>query len=198
MPPPCLILIAGLPATGKTSFAKYLSGKMEIPMVSKDIVKEHLFDTIGFKNRDEKVALGIAAMDLMYHFADLHLELGKPIILENNFENVSKPGLHKLIEKYRCKKLTIRFQTDIKVLSERFLQRDRSPERHRGHVINTRYPETGEAVSVSSETLSFNDYYDRMKQRGMEFFSIGGEEIIVDTTDFSKVSYDAIYEQVKT
>ena len=76
-----LILIAGLPGTGKTSFAQYLSAKMKIPMVSKDIVKEHLFDTIGFRNRKEKVILGVAAMDIIYHAADLHLKIGLPIIL---------------------------------------------------------------------------------------------------------------------
>lgn len=194
-----LILIAGLPATGKTSFAYYLSKKMEIPMVSKDTVKEHLFDTIGFKNRNEKVALGIAAMDIMYHFAETHLEIGKPIILENNFENISKPGLIKLIEKYNCKTVTVRFCTETKVLSERFLLRDKSPERHRGHVIDTQFPEVpgGEALTVETHNKNFKDFYDRMKQRGMEFFSIGGDEIIVDSTDFSKVSYEAICSRVK-
>ena len=172
---------------------------MEIPMVSKDIVKEHLFDTIGFKNRGEKVALGIAAMGLMYHFAELHLAVNKPVILENNFENDSKAGLLKLIENFDCKTVTVRFHTEINVLSERFLRRDRSPERHRGHVVNTQYPEAAgeEANTVEAQIKDFKDYYERMKHRGMEYFSIGGEEIIVDTTDFSKVSYGAIYKEIR-
>ena len=191
-----LILVAGLPATGKTEFAKYLSRKMGIPMVSKDIIKEHLFDTVGFRTREEKVALGIAAMDLMYHFAGTHLELGKPIILENNFEDTSRPGLKKLIEKFNCKTIMVRFHTEIHVLSERFLARDKSPLRHRGHVINSRYPEADGVSSGETPEISFANYYDRMKQRGMEHFSVGGDEIIVDSTDFSKVSYEAIYGEI--
>ena len=166
-------------------------------MASKDIIKEHLFDTVGFKNRNEKVALGIAAMDIMYHFAEIQLELGKPVILENNFENISRPGLLKIIEKYNCKTITIRFHADMQILSERFLVRDRSPERHRGHVINTRYPEDKDPVLIEIQPINIDKYYSAMKQRGMEDFSVGGMEITVDSTDFSKVSYNAIYEEIK-
>ena len=191
-----MILVAGLPATGKTSFARYLSGKTGIPMVSKDIIKEHLFDTVGFNNRQEKVNLGTAAMDLMYHFASLNLELGKSVILENNFENVSKPGLLGLIDKYRCKTVMVRFHTDIEVLSERFLARDQSPDRHRGHVINTRYPEDEKSRREDRGDSDFVNYYTAMKKRGMEYFSVGCPEIIVDSTDFSKVNYDELYARV--
>lgn len=194
-----LILITGLPATGKTSFAEYLSKNMKIPMVSKDVIKEHLYDTIGFKNRAEKVTLGVAAMDIMYHFAKMHLEVGQPLILENNFEDVSKPGLEILIDKYKCKTITIRFCTDINVLIKRFLVRDRSPERHRGHVVNTQYPEIEGAPTLSMEAQAINpeQFLNAVEQRGMLNFSIGGEEIVVDTTDFSKVSYKAILLQIK-
>ena len=193
-----LILIAGLPATGKTSFAGYLSEKMKIPMCSKDLLKERLFDTVGFKNRNEKVALGIGAMEIMYHVAETHLAIGQPIILENNFENASKPGLVKLIEKYQCKTITVRFHTDINVLINRFVIRDKSPERHRGHVINTQYPEVKAPQSTlpESEPISPDQYYKTMTQRGMMEFSIGGKEIIVDTTDFRTVSYEKIYDEI--
>lgn len=194
-----LILITGLPATGKTSFAKYLSKKMKIPMVSKDIIKESLFDTVGFKNRGEKIALGVAAMEIMYHFAEKHLEVDQPIILENNFENASKPSLEKLIDKYKCKVMTVKFYTDISVLTERFLERDKSPERHRGHVVNTRYPEAlgDETLSFEAQVISLTQFFNAMEQRGMVNFSISGEEIFVDSTDFSKVFYEAIFNKIK-
>jgi predicted kinase len=195
-----LILIAGPPSSGKTSFARYLTQKMKIPMVSKDILKEYLFDTLGFKNRQEKVALGIAAMEIMYHFAERHLEIGLPMILENNFEDYSKPGLISLIEKYGCKTITIMFRVDIEVLTQRFIERDKSPERHRGHVINTQYPEPAGDASVQgsppTKPMSPEEFLSTIEQRGWARFSIGGEEIFVDTTDFSKVSYDSIYEKI--
>jgi len=191
-----LIIIAGLPATGKSVFAKYLCEKMKIPMASKDSIKECLFDNIGFKSRQEKVALGTAAMNLLYHFAELNLEAGRPVILENNFENDSKPGLIKLIEKYRCKSVMVRFHTELNVLYERLSERDKSPDRHRGHVVNTCYPENDNVPAVTVETMGFDNFYTGMKKRGMDNFSIGCEEIIVDSTDFSKVDYDEIYGKV--
>jgi predicted kinase len=194
-----LILVAGPPGSGKTSFAEYLTQKMKIPMVSKDILKEHLYDTVGFKNRQEKVALGVAAMEIMYHVAERHLEIGRPMILENNFEDNSKPGLITLIEKYGCKTITIMFQADIEVLTERFIARDKSPERHRGHVVNTQYPEPVGEASVQSpqaKPMSPEDFLHTIEQRGWMRFSVGGEELFVDTTDFSKVSYDSIYDKV--
>ena len=56
---------------------------------NKDAIKEILFDDVGFRSRDEKVKLGVAAMDLMYDQADTLLGQGISVILDNNFENVS-------------------------------------------------------------------------------------------------------------
>ena len=207
----CLILVAGLPGTGKTSFAEYLCKKLKIPMVSKDQLKETLFDTIGFRNREEKVSIGTAAMEIMYHIAEKHLKINMPIILENNFENMSKPGLLKLVSQYKCKTITVKFRTEKTVLEERFKARDMSPLRHRGHVINTQYPEPAAGVqpdaasahdsppkdSAPSCAFDWEQYYSAMMQRGMDTFSVGGEEIIVDTTNFSLVSYDAICGRIR-
>lgn len=55
-----LILIAGLPATGKSRFASYLQQRLNIPLLCKDSIKEILFDTIGFQSHDEKTKLNHA------------------------------------------------------------------------------------------------------------------------------------------
>lgn len=54
------ILLAGMPASGKSTVARYLSEQMKLPMISKDSLKEVLFDTIGFHSRAEKNKLGVA------------------------------------------------------------------------------------------------------------------------------------------
>ena len=76
----CLILVAGMPATGKTTFASYLSAHLHVPRVSTDFVKERLYDAVGFRSRAEKVKLGAAAMQIMYDFADSCLSAGTPVI----------------------------------------------------------------------------------------------------------------------
>ena len=45
------ILVTGIPAAGKSTMAKYLAGHLSIPMISKDMIKELLFDNVGFKSR---------------------------------------------------------------------------------------------------------------------------------------------------
>ncbi len=196
-----IILISGIPGVGKTTLAQYLNKQLKIPMVSKDIVKEKLYDTIGFKSRDEKVKLGIGAMEVMYHFADNCLNIDIPIILENNFENISKPKLLELIKKHNCKVLNLILNGDPEVIYERFIERDLSPKRHRGHVINTQYPEPeGEQekqtfTQITSE--QFTSIMESLEKRGMVNFDIGDDIIHVDTTDFNSISYDDILLQVK-
>lgn len=82
------ILVAGAPAAGKTVMAEYLSAALHIPVISKDKIKEILFDTIGFRSRVEKAALGIGAMESMYYFAGQMMKTGQPFLLENNFSQI--------------------------------------------------------------------------------------------------------------
>ena len=55
------ILVTGIPAAGKSTMAEFLAERLELPVISKDSLKELLYDMIGFCSREEKVKLGIAA-----------------------------------------------------------------------------------------------------------------------------------------
>ncbi len=189
------ILVAGLPATGKTTFAKWLSAEMGIPYMSKDDIKEILFDQIGFQSRAGKVALGVAAMDILYHFAESQMMVRRPCILENNFEDASMSGLLRLLEKYGCLPVTVLFDGDDEILHGRFLLRDQSTERHRGHVVNTSYPET--AAQTPTIPLSLEAFVAGIENRGFRRFSVGGPELRVDSTDFGQVDYSEIYQRIK-
>ena len=46
------ILITGIPASGKTTLAEYIAKELQIPMFSKDQMKELLFDEVGFHSRE--------------------------------------------------------------------------------------------------------------------------------------------------
>lgn len=183
------ILVAGPPASGKSTLAKALSKRLSVPMFSKDSMKEVLFDTVGFRSREEKVALGLGAMELLYYAAGQILSCGGSVILENNFENASRPGLEALLARFQCRTITLLLKGDPNVLYDRFVRREASPERHRGHVVNTRYPETGERVIVPP--LSYEQYVTACAARGMADFSIG-EKLEVDVTDFSAFDLDKL------
>lgn len=135
------ILVTGIPAAGKSTLAGFLSECLHLPLISKDQIKEIMYDDIGFRSRAEKVSLGIAGMNVMYYMAGQLMKVKQPFILENNFENVSRDGLMKLLDQYDYKAITITLTGDYRSIYQRFLQRNDSPERHRGHVVNDCYPE---------------------------------------------------------
>ena len=67
-----------------------------------------LFDDLGFHSRAEKVQLGTAAMHILYYAAAQLMKVGKPFILENNFEDASIPGIMALLETHHYTAVTVR------------------------------------------------------------------------------------------
>lgn len=191
------ILIAGMPASGKSTIARYLAEKLEIPMISKDSLKEIMFDEIGFGSREEKNKLGRASMKIMYHIAEQMMQVKAPFILENNFEDISKDELMQLLEKHDYIAITVRLTGDYEKIYERFAARDRSPERHRGHVVNDRYPEVGDANRAEAKMLDLKGFLYGIEHRGYERFVANGPCIVVDTTDISGVDRNAVLKQVE-
>ena len=47
-----LIILAGMPASGKTTFSRKLSKALGYPVLEKDEIKEELFDVIGFEKKE--------------------------------------------------------------------------------------------------------------------------------------------------
>ena len=110
------ILVAGMPASGKSTIAVRISASLGIPMLSKDSIKEVLFDDLGFHSRAEKVQLGTAAMHILYDAAAQLMKAGKPFILENNFEDASIPGIMALLETHHYTAVTVRLTGDPEVI----------------------------------------------------------------------------------
>lgn len=190
------ILVCGMPAAGKSYMARKLSEYLGIPMFSKDDMKELLFDTVGFRNRQEKVALGVGAMEILYYAAGQVMDRGGSVILENNFENASIPGLKKLLAHHSCQPVTVELTGQADALYRRFLTRDTSPDRHRGHVVNTCYPEPPGERPVYTP-ISLEQFVEGFTKRGMAGFDIGGPRIVVDVTDFAQVDCRAVAEEIR-
>ena len=193
------ILVSGIPAAGKSTIARQLSEKLKLPMLSKDNIKEILFDQIGFESRSEKVRLGTASMEIMYYAAAQLMKVNLPFILENNFENASKEGLVCLLERYNYSALTVTLTGDYEAIYHRFVERNISPDRHRGHVVNDCYPEKTPraAEELLADTISLEQYIGGINARGFDKFVAGKDRIIVDTTDFSKVDIFNLVSQVE-
>lgn len=189
------ILVTGIPAAGKSTMAQYLSETLKLPVFSKDSIKELLFDELGFGSREEKVKLGVASMNIMYYMAEQLMKTGQPFILENNFENLSREGLLTILEKYSCRAITVTLTGDYRKIYQRFVQRNNSPDRHRGHVVNDRYPE--EIPDRVILPISFEAYAGGIQSRGMDRFAANGPHIVLDTTDFAGVDKEALVQMIK-
>jgi dephospho-CoA kinase len=58
---PIIIIVTGRPAAGKSTLAKWLSQELKFPLVSKDSIREQLFDRLGSKDRKWAQELGKAS-----------------------------------------------------------------------------------------------------------------------------------------
>lgn len=190
------ILVAGVPASGKTTLAGFLADALGIPMFSKDAIKETLFDTVGFSSRAEKVRLGEAAFEIMIKAADECLARGLPVILENNFETATNPGLCAMLTRRGCPALTVMMTGDWDAVYARFVQRNESPARHRGHVVNDRYPE-GPGPSAPAPVMPRDAFVRSFHDRGMDRPPVCGPCIVVDATDIARVDRDEVLSCVR-
>ncbi len=192
---PYIILLAGLPAVGKTTFSRFISKELCIPAISKDYIKEILFDSLGFQSRAEKVRLGDASRDVMYGMAEEFMRLELPVILENNFDRNSKAHLEDLISQYGYDCITVLFEGETEAIYRRFIARNHSSLRHPGHITNQCYPLKDNMEPVSDMTLE--QFRDIAAHSGIADFCIGKELIRVDATDIEAVDYKGILGRIK-
>ena len=78
-----IVLVSGAPGAGKTTLAIQLASILRMPLLSKDAIKECLFDALSSPpgDREWSRTLGATAMELMWRLA----EDAPAVILEANF-----------------------------------------------------------------------------------------------------------------
>jgi predicted kinase len=138
-----LIVISGLPCTGKTTIAKELSKQLDIPFVGKDDIKEFLFNTVGWDDLEWSRKLGAYSYKMLYNIAEMFVSNKKSLIIESNFDyKYDFNNLFKLKIKYGVFIFEIQCNASPEAIWERFKQRWESGERHRGHLDDQHYKQT--------------------------------------------------------
>ena len=152
-------------------------------MISKDGIKESLFDTLGAKDRDWSKKLGLATYKILYYFTEALLTAGKSAIVESNFKAESASAVFlDLQKKYDFTAIQIMCRTEGKVLMERFRKRVESGERHPGHVDQSNYDEIRDIL--------LRGYHDPL--------DIPGKIIDIDTTVFESIDYKKLFQDIRT
>ena len=172
-----LVIVSGAPGTGKTTLAMRLASSLRIPYLGKDFIKESLFDSLGVRDREWSMKLGIASIELLFKLIESHLEVGQSLVAESNFRrDYDVPRFNGLSEKYDLKIVEIHCATETQVLRTRLERRDRLGDRHAGH-----------------ETANMLDEIDRLIADGtFGPLAVSDAVLQVDMTDFDTVDYHAV------
>jgi len=178
MSKPYIIILAGIPASGKTTYGRHLVEKMSLPFISKDAIKEKLHDVLKFDNAEgnNTQLYGRASYSVFYHIADCLMKAGTSFILESNFTAPTSTNiLQQMIDERGYRAITVLFDADLAILQKRYEDREFTDERHPG-------------LRLSKERMNLHYTIDVEAYRN---FCVG-EKIVVDTTDLEKINYDEV------
>ena len=190
-----LIIIAGMPATGKSTLARKLSDAFGLAILEKDEIKDEMFDTIGFKDRQEKRALDVAANAILLHCTENLLSKGISLIIVNNFDSDMSGRVQDMIDKTGCNCVTVFLNGDPEVLYKRYVERDARHSRHMGHTFIDRYPPLeGDDVNRSMTREYFRD---RFENHGMADFKLKGKRIDLDATHPEQIDVEKLISDIK-
>lgn len=177
-----VIIVSGPPCTGKTTLARRIAGELRLPLVNKDGIKELLFDSLGWSDREWSRKLGIASYDLLYYFLEAQLQAGRSVVIESNFTpEFATARFLALKERYGFEPFQILCKTEGEALLRRFKERAESGERHPGHVDHLNYEELKQVL--------LKGHHEKL--------DIGGEVVEVDTTDFHAIDYEGLLAAIR-
>ncbi len=182
---PVLIIVNGLPGSGKTTLAKRLSTDVRLPVFSRDGIYETLYDALECQNNCVPPSLGHATFTFLYSIAGSLLAVGQSLIVEGFF---GRPELRsaeflQLQQVHDFEPFQILCKADGVVLVERFLARTQSVERHAGH------------SQSDLEWLEQNQ--TRLLQGLLSPLAVQGQLIEVDTTTPHSFEYANVLSRVQ-
>lgn len=192
-----MILLAGYPATGKSYLCKQILEKYpQFQVISQDDMKEALWDEYGFDSMEEKTKLEMLSWEKYYKAADEKMQEGRMLISDYPFSEKQKGRLADLAEKNKYQMITIRLTGDIDILYERSRRRDLDPSRHLGHLVSKYH--LGDEMEDRSKAdciVTHDIFRERCMTRGYDTFELG-ILIEIDATDYKKINYSKILEQI--
>jgi predicted kinase len=182
MKAPVVVVITGIPCTGKTTLGRRIAAEFSLPLVTKDGIKEVLFDSLGWKDRHRSRKFSLTSFDLILHIMDLLLQAGCSHIVEGNFTAEEYADrLLDLQRRHPFRPFQILCIADDHVIRQRLEERAMLGLRHPGHLDRTLLTELEPRISGERKTS----------------LDIGDVLMEVDTTDPATTDSQAVVSAIR-
>lgn len=176
-----LLLVNGDIATGKTHLANILKERFQLPLYTKDKIKEALADTYPYQTIEQNHLLSIMSMNMLYDKFIEEAEKGNDLILEANFREEHLKRIDDAVNKYGYESLNLNLVGDIKVLHERYVNRGQNEGRHPVHLVNNLF--------------KYDDFAEYIAARQKE--KIYGKCITINANNFDYQVDENLFKQIE-
>jgi predicted kinase len=176
-----LVLVNGMPGTGKSTLAERLHSDLRLPMLGKDMLKELLAD-VALQPVSEEAGrlLGKIATSMLYVYAEAFLAARSSVIIESAFwAEFARKDVTDILSRHSATCLELYCTTELQENQRRFMERIATSQRHGVH------PESDGTFLADPET--------RAKYEPLGI----GRHITIDTTHFGDSEYQAVLSQIK-
>jgi predicted kinase len=127
-----VVVVSGLPCSGKTTLLAALRAQLAWPALAKDEYKELLFANLGSGDRAWSRRLGAAAYAVLFAQAEQLVRCGLSCIIEGNFRWRERAGDFARLHEAGADFVQLHCSSPAPVLIKRY--RTRAAARHPGHV----------------------------------------------------------------
>ena len=172
-----IILIGGVLAAGKSTYANILKEKYNLTVVTKDRLKEILGDNILVTNREENKKLSVICFDLMKYLLECNMT---NLVLECNFKDYELVELKELCNRLGYDVLTLVMDADNEILHKRFIKR---------------LDENRHYVHKSQDFSDINDFIPVMDS--LRYIPYFGDIINVNCNDFSYQRDEELFKKIE-
>ena len=165
---PLLVVVTGPPASGKSSSARAIAAELDIPFLSKDELKERLYEVLGTGDELEP-RIERAALAILFSVASSQLRVGVSVLAESNFDaRTDTAPFRRLREEHDARIVQVHVGGDTDALVRAFAARAAEGDRHPGH---------------GDEPADADEVREKIEAGLWEPLDLGGELVRADMAD---------------